>query len=110
MAIEEQYSVGDFSDTASERLHNEALNDERKYRFNKTVNRYRVQNDLTTVKESLEGDSVTQIFTDSLNPPFLSTGKRWNQSFKASTRLSRLDDADKARQNHGDLYHSFNLK
>lgn len=109
MAIEEQYQAGSFSETASEKLHNEAVNDDRKYRFNKTIQGYRVQNDLTTVKESIEGDSITQVFSESMNQP-QSFGKRWNHSLKSNAKTGRLDDVDKSRQQNVDLYGSFNAK
>jgi hypothetical protein len=108
MAIDELYEAGDFSETASEKNMTEAVNKDRRSRFFKTIQNYRVQTDLTTVKESIIEDvSTTQVLSDSMNQP--QSYKR-NQSYLSLAKHSRFDDSNASKNIKTDEYYSFHAK
>lgn len=108
MAIDELYEAGDFSETASEKNMTEAVNKDRQSRFFKTIQNYRVQTDLTTVKESIIEDvSTTQVLSDSMNQP--QSYKR-NQSYLLPAKHSRFDDSNGSKNIKTDEYYSFHAK
>lgn len=106
-AIEEHYTAGEFSDTESERLQEQVVNAERKHRFEKTVMGYRQQNDLTTVRESCDGENNTHVYADSLNPAALD-GKK--SAYTPQSYFSRNRDEQQTKHNHSAEYHSFNFR
>lgn len=106
-AIEEHYATGDFSETESERLQEQAVDVERKRRFEKTIMGYRQQNDLTTVRESCDGENTTHIYADSMNPTALD-GRRSMQA--PQSYFSRQREEQQVKHNHSAEYHSFTLR
>lgn len=120
LAVDEHYLSGEFSDTDSERIFNQAVEAEANHRFERKVEHHRMNKDLETIRETAEqGENPTAVFNYSpspipdfkggqLRPGYKTKDKAVSNSMKVADNIQQKL-LEEQRNDTGE-YHSFNLK